>query len=446
MIVNADGTQQKDIRIEQGVITAIAYGLQPKGEEEVHHVEGCFVLPGGVDVHTHFDMPGANCMTSDDFYSGTRAAIAGGTTSIIDFAEPDLDAPLQQGLDLWHKKASGKSFCDYGFHMTVSNDRDTTLNEMTSMMEQGVTSFKVYTAYQDSLGMDLSGIQRVLEKVKVLGGNLCIHCEDDAILQALQRKYQELDGADISSHPKSRPNEVERKAIRDVLNIANKVDYPVYIVHISTKEGIREIEKEKEIGRRVYAETCPHYLLLDDSKYDLPEFESAKYVMSPPLRKREDMEEIWKGMKNHIVDTVSTDHCSFNFREQKELGREDFTQIPNGIPSVEHRMILMQHFGRWHGLSEHKIVELTATNPAKIFGLYPKKGVIQVGSDADLVIMKREAHCITSEKQYQQVDYTPYEGVEVQYKISEVYLRGKRVVADSLIINEEPTGHYLMRK
>ncbi|MEG0355279.1 MAG: dihydropyrimidinase [Lachnospiraceae bacterium] len=447
MIINYNQRFIGDIRIEDGKITNIEKELVPKKGEKIEDVDNCYVLPGGVDTHTHFDMQAENCRTSDDFYTGTKAAIAGGTTTIIDFAEPDTEESLQTGLDMWHQKADGKAFCDYGFHMTISRWDDTMKEQMQSMVDQGITSFKAYTAYKDSIGVEDDELQQIMKAVGDVGGLLCVHCEDGERLEQLQQILKKENAKDIRNHPLSRPNIVEECAIRKVIKMAEQSNTPVYIVHISTKEGVTEVKKAKEQGCMVYGETCPHYLLMDESRYDLPGFESAKYVMSPPLRKEQDQRALWSGIRNQWIDTITTDHCSFSYQGQKDLGRNDFTKIPNGIPSVEQRLELMYHFGEENQVTMEDMVNMVSTNPAKIFGLFPKKGIIAVGSDADIVILKKvNKHKISADKQYQQVDYTPYEGVSVTKKIQSVYLRGVKIVEQGSFQEENPRGWFLYRK
>lgn len=444
-VINYNSSRQADVRVEDGRITVLDDKIIPLPDEEVVDAGGCLVLPGGVDVHTHFDMPAAECRTSDDFRSGTRAAAAGGTTTIIDFAEPDLGAALKQGLDTWHQKADGKSYCDYSFHMTVSQWKLGTAAQMKQIVREGITSFKSYTAYKDSIGVEDEELAEIMKQCRDLGAILCVHCEDGDMLERLTLKLKLADPADIKNHPASRPNVVEALAIEKVVEMAERLNAAVYIVHVSTKEGRDIIARAKRRGVKVFGETCPHYLLLGEEKYRLPGFESAQYVMSPPLRSAADQKALWQGMADGVFDTVSTDHCSFNYNGQKELGRSDFTRIPNGIPSVEQRIVLLHHFGQEHGLTPEKIVELTAYQPARIFGLYPAKGAIEVGSDADLVIMKNvPPYKITVQDQKQQADYTPYEGFQIEKKIMRVYLRGE-VVFDGNDVCQHPYGRFINR-
>lgn len=450
LIVNYNEKFIGDIRIQGEYIKEIGKSLLPQKDEEVINAENKIVMPGGIDPHTHFDMPAADTNTSDDFFTGTRAAIAGGTTTIIDFAEANIGSPLSEGLDTWHKKASNKSFCDYSFHMTISdfnNFNNNTSKEILDMINEGITSFKAYTAYTDSIGVSYEDLEKIMVLVKNVDGILCIHAEDNDKLNKLQNELREKNPSDIRNHPLSRPNFVEEIAIHEVIKFAEKIGTQIYIVHISTEEGIKEVAKAKNKNLKIYGETCPHYLLLDDEKYNLDGFESAKYVMSPPLRKQKDIKALWDNIENNIVDTISTDHCSFNFKSQKEIGQNDFTKIPNGIPSVENRLELIHHFGEKRGIPLEKIVELTSYNPAKIFGIYPEKGIIKEGSLADIVIMETtEEYEINHKNLYQNVDYNPYEGIKITKKINSVFLRGQQIVRDRKIINNTPQGKFILRK
>lgn len=444
IIINEDGRFQGDIRLKAGNIVMIGTGLEPEGSEGILDAEGAYILPGGVDVHTHIDMPAGECMTSDDYFTGTKAAVMGGTTTVMDFPEYNEGETLQDGLNCWMKKAEGRSFCDYSFHMTVSGWDQNIQKELAHMKEQGVTSFKAYTAYQDSIGVYDAQLFQILQEMKKLGTLLCVHCENGDVLRCLQQKLREKNASDIQNHPKSRPNLTEKEAISRVIDFAAMADVPVYIVHVSTKEAAEVIRQAKQKGQKIYAETCPQYLLLDESRYGLPGFESAKYVLSPPLRTKEDQESLWQAIADGTIDVVSTDHCSFRFQGQKDLGKEDFTRIPNGIPGIETRMELMLEYGNRRGISLEKLVNLLCTEPAKIFGLYPAKGIIQVGSDADLIIVKENTpHKISIETLCQNVDYTPFEGFEITYQIQDVFIKGKYAKRKGKWVMENPEGKFL---
>ena len=276
IIINEDGRFQGDIRLKAGNIVMIGTGLEPECSEGILDAEGAYILPGGVDVHTHIDMPAGECMTSDDYFTGTKAAVMGGTTTVMDFPEYNEGETLQDGLNCWMKKAEGRSFCDYSFHMTVSGWDQNIQKELAHMKEQGVTSFKAYTAYQDSIGVYDAQLFQILQEMKKLGTLLCVHCENGDVLRCLQQKLREKNASDIQNHPKSRPNLTEKEAISRVIDFAAMADVPVYIVHVSTKEAAEVIRQAKQKGQKIYAETCPQYLLLDESRYGLPGFESAK--------------------------------------------------------------------------------------------------------------------------------------------------------------------------
>lgn len=452
IVVTEEITAKLDLRIENEIITDIKDFISPKDNEKVIDATGKYVLPGGIDAHTHFDMPCGDMKTSDDFYSGTKAAVVGGTTTIVDFAEPDGHKDLQNGLDIWNEKATNKSFCDYGFHMTVNHWDEAMESQMTDMVEKGITSFKLYTAY-DGMKVSDKVLYKAIKVSKKLRAIVCVHCENGDLLEELIDEKVKLSPKNISNHPKTRPPIVEKEAVSRVVDIATLADYKVYIVHLSCSDSLEAVKNSRKKGSNVIVETCPHYLLLDDTKYNLDGFESAKYVMSPPLRNKKDTQILWQGLANGDIQTVSTDHCSFNIKGQKDIGKNNFSKILNGIPSVEHRMSLLYTYGVTKGkITLEQFVKLTATNPSKVYGMYPKKGTIKIGSDADLIILEDvctaggEPFPIKASAQTQQVDYTPYEGVLINDKISHVFLRGKLIVKNGNLTNEKPIGNFLKRK
>lgn len=443
-VVTPDGVQEADIRAEGETIVEIGAGLSPQEGEECIDAAGLLAVPGGIDAHTHFDMPCGDIKTSDDFFEGTRAAILGGTTSILDFAEPESGTDLYNGLSRWHEKADGKSFCDYGFHMTLSRYDAQIEAEIRDMISAGITSFKAYTAYRGDIGVDDRDLYRLMELMAKYKTLLMIHCENGDILDQRREELGARAPRDIYSHPLSRPNAVEHDAVSRVIDMGALTGAAVYVVHTSTAEGLAELKAAKARGQEVYCESCTQYLELTEEMYRLPGFEGAKYVCSPPLRKKEDQDALWQGLRDRVIDTISTDHCSFNFADQKSLGLEDFRRIPNGLPGVEQRLELLYSDAAKHGLSYADIARVTAENPARTMGLWPKKGALRCGSDADIVLIDPVCpHVISHETQHQHVDYTPYEGMCLSHRVRDVFLRGRCVVRGGVLLEEAPAGAYL---
>jgi len=444
-VVTGKEILKSDLRIQGGKIGKIAASICPGENETVIDAAGMFLLPGGIDAHTHFDMPAGNDdMTADDFLSGTKAAIAGGTTTILDFAEPQKGESLAEGLAAWHRKADGRSFCDYGFHMTVSSwnvDRPGGIEEMESA---GIASLKAYTAYKDDIGLDDREMYRLMENAAAAGAIVMVHCENGDLIEERTGKLLETAPAHVMSHALSRPNLVEKEAVSRVIDIAAIAGAYVYIVHVSTAESMRVIKEARKRGQHVYAETCPQYLLLCEEKYKTDGTEGAKFVGPPPLRKEADQEALWQALADKELDVISTDHCSFSERGQKDRGIGDFTKIPNGLPGVQERMELMYHFGTKHGLELTELAGYTAENAARIFGLYPQKGILAEGSDADIVIMDpKSPHTISASSQLSNAGYTPYEGIRTDWKVKDVFLRGRQYKEDGVLREEAPDGKYL---
>ena len=405
---------------------------------------GLYVLPGGVDVHTHLDMPLKNGLKSaDDFVTGTIAAAAGGTTTIVDYACQEENGTLKEALDTWKAKAKG-ACVDYGMHMSIVRCDDATLKEMADMVSQGVTSFKIYLVYDMKLNDE--EIYTVLERSAQLGTLVTVHCENAGVIAYRTKKLLAEGKTEPIYHAISRPDRCEGEAVNRVLQISAMADMaPVYIVHNTCRESIKYIEEARSMGHPVFAETCPQYLFLDDSKYELPDFEGAKYVMSPPLRSKADQEYLWDALKNGTIKVVATDHCPFPFAEKKR-GLHNFTLIPNGGTGIEERIPLMYSEGRKRGLSYTELSKLTATNPAKLFGMYPRKGTIRIGSDADLVLYDPEKKTtITHDILHENVDYTCYEGVTVDGYPVMTFLRGKLLVRDGAFTGEKGKGQYIRR-
>ena len=435
-LVLPDGLMQGDIAFENGVITRIAPAIEAGAGDAVCEAAGCLVFPGFIDAHTHLDMDSGTTVTADDFASGSRAAACGGTTTLVDFATQERGGTLRDALDAWHRKAEGKCACNYAFHMAVTDWNEQTRAELPQMFEQGVTSFKAYYAY-DNLRLDDAQMYDLLSALRPFGGVLGVHCENGTLVNRLQREQLEKGVTGPAGHPASRPPVVEAEAIRRLCAVAKLADSPVHIVHLSSAEGLEEVRRARAAGQKVWAETCPQYLLLDESRYHLEGFEGAKYVMSPPLRSPADREALRAAVLDGEIDTISTDHCSYRFSDQKTLGRDDFTKIPNGAPGIEHRPALIYTSFVASGLmTAAQMSRLLSENPAKLFGMWPRKGQLAQGADADMTVWDPRARwVIRAEAQHQNVDYTPYEGFEAAGRARAVYVGGQLAAKDG-----EPSG------
>lgn len=444
-VVSASGIRKADILIEDEKIVEVACQLEAP-HAAVIDASGKYIFPGFIDTHTHFDLDAGEFHTADNFYTGTRAAVAGGTTSILDFATQEKGQSLKAALDTWHGMADGMSSCDYGFHMSVTDWNEAVRREIPEMTRLGVTSYKLYMAY-DHLKVNDREIFEILSAIEAEKGIAGVHCENGALISALTERLKKTNKNSIALHPKSRPPEVEAEAVHRLLTIAKLAGTPVNIVHLSSKMALEEVRRARREGALVFAETCPQYLILTDSEYDRPGFEGAAYVLSPPLRKTADMDALWEAVVQGEIDVMGTDHCSFHMRGQKTRGTEDFTKIPNGIPGVEHRPVLFYHFGVVSGRTTPEMMcRILSERPAKLFGMYPKKGALLPGSDADVVIWdKNKEWTITAADQIQHVDYTPYEGIRVKGCPQQVFLRGQCVVRDGKIL-AECQGQYISRK
>ena len=441
-LISGSGSKVADILIDDGKIERIGTKLLDATARKID-ATGKLIFPGFIDAHTHFDLEVSDTVTADDFESGTKAAVAGGTTCIVDFATQYKRETLTEALATWHKKADGKCSSDYAFHMAISDWNEHTAEEIKEMFANGVTSFKLYMTYDIRVSDGV--IFDILKKMKQLGGIVGVHCENNDIINRLAGE-QKLNG-DYSpaAHPKSRPSCVEAEAIKRLLTIARVVDVPVIVVHLSSEEGYEEIVRARARGQKVYVETCPQYLIFDESRYQLEGFESAKYVCSPPLRSRRDKECLWKAIEDGQIDTISTDHCSFTMA-QKRMGIKDFSKIPNGMPGVTHRPHLIYTYGVLEGkMTVEEMCKLLSENPAKLYGMYPRKGCIAEGSDADLVIWNPdERRTITAEGQLYKTDFNPYEGIKVRGMVERVFLRGMPVVEKEQVVKMH-TGCYIRR-
>ena len=443
-IVNGSGAVAADVLVDEEKISAIGQDLPVDGAEVVD-VSGKLLFPGFIDAHTHFDLDVCNTTTADDFYTGSRSALRGGTTTIVDFACPNKGESLQHGLDLWHKKADGKSACDYGFHMTIDDWSDSIRKELPAMFDAGITSFKMYMTYPAMMIGD-QDMFCALQELHALGGIAGVHCENSGVIDALIAQRKAAGQMDPSSHPLSRPAPLEAEAISHLLRMAQVAGTPVIIVHLSTADGLEEIRAARARGQSVYVETCPHYLLLDDSVYFAKDYsQAARYVCAPPLRKTADQKALINALATGEIQTVSTDHCSFTLR-QKDAGRGDFTKIPGGLPGVETRGVLLYSALVAKGiLRPEQMARVLSEHPAKLYGMWPRKGVIAPGSDADIVVYDPAANTVlTAADQIANVDYAPFEGFVTSGSIHSVYLRGALAVEHGHVLAGSH-GQYLFR-
>ncbi len=439
-VVTADGIQKRDLYIDGGKIV-------PPGEaEQVVDVSGCLLFPGFIDSHTHLDMPVSGTVTADSFPSGTAAAVAGGTTVVIDFATQDRGHTLAEALDVWHTRADGRCACDYGFHMAVTDWNERTKKELPRMAEAGITSFKGYMAY-DNLRLDDEDIRAFAAAAGEQGAFVGMHCELGGMVNSGVAALLAAGHTAPKYHPLSRPNEVEALAVRRFLELARMARGLPWIVHLSTREGLAEIDAARELGQSVLVETCPQYLTLTDEVYARPDFEGAKFVCSPPIRSAADRDALWQAVEDGRVDILSTDHCSFNFAGQKEIGRGDFSKIPNGLPGLETRPALLWTAGVAAGrITAADMCRLLSAAPAKAMGLWGKKGALEPGFDADIVVWDPAYRgTIRAADQETQCDYSPWEGFTVTGRAREVWLRGVKAAEDGRCLRKGG-GQYLYRK
>lgn len=443
IVVSGTGRERADILTEDDKILEVGKDIVDT-DADVVDVTGKYLFPGFIDGHTHMDLDVSGTVTIDGFDTGTKAEVAGGTTCIVDFATQDKGESLSYALEHWHKKADGKASCDYAFHLALSDWNGRVREELARVVAQGIHSFKLYTVY-DAMAVDDKSIYEILTCLKKLGGIAGVHCENRGIIDARlgETLREKGDRETVADYPGTRPALAEAEAVSRILKIAKCVDTPVIIVHLSSKEGYREVKRAREAGQTVYVETCPQYLVMDDSRYALEGPEARKYMIAPPLRKKEDQETLWEALKNDEIYTVATDHCSFT-TEQKEMGREDFTKTPCGMPGAEERPALLYHFGVNEGrITLEQMCRYLAENPARLYHLYPKKGILAKGSDADIVVWDPDAVWTLSAKTQQSAsDYCPLEGMGLKGRAERVYLRGRLIAKNGKVITAGQ-GRYL---
>ena len=447
-IVTATDTYRGDIGISGGKISAIAESLPAENASRVIEADGKLVMPGGIDVHTHLDMPFGGTTSADDFESGTVAAAHGGTTTLIDFAIQYKGQTLRQAFDTWMKKADGKAAIDYAFHCIITDLGDAQLEEMGQLVREGVSSFKLFMAYPGVFMLDDASIFKAMGVAAKHGGLICMHAENGGAIDVIVKRALAEGKKAPKFHALTRPTTAEAEATARAIALAEMAGAPVYIVHLSCNEALEKVREARDRGLPAYAETCPQYLYLSLENFDAPGFEGAKYVFTPPLREKWHQEKLWQSLAADTLQVVSTDHCPFCFKEQKELGRDDFTKIPNGGPGIENRMSLIYSGGvNGKRFSANRFVQLVATAPAKLFGLYPKKGTIAVGSDADIVVFDaKEEMTISAKTHHMRVDYSMFEGIKVTGIAKTVMSRGKVIVENGRFTGRAGSGEFVRRQ
>ncbi|MEP6800661.1 MAG: dihydropyrimidinase [Acidobacteriota bacterium] len=445
-IATATDLYRGDVLIEGEKISAIGTALAMPADVTID-ATGKYVLPGGIDVHTHLDMPFGGTTSADDFESGTIAAAHGGTTSVVDFAIQYRGQTLHHARDAWMAKADGRAAIDYGFHMIVTELDGKVEAEMDALVGQGITSFKLFMAYPGVFMLDDASIFRALLRTRENGGTICMHAENGGVIDVLVQRALAEGHRAPKYHALTRPSRAEGEATHRAIALAEMADVPIYIVHLSAAEALEKVTEARDRGIPAFAETCPQYLFLSYANYEEPGFNGAKYVMSPPLRAAGNEERLWRGLAGNDLQAISTDHCPFCMQGQKELGKDDFSKIPNGAPGIETRMSLVWDGGVRAGrISINRFVELTSTSPAKIFGLFPRKGTIAPGSDADIVVFDPEKKVTLSAKTlHMKVDYNPYEGREVTGAAETVLSRGRVVIDRGRFVGKPGAGSFLKR-
>lgn len=444
-IITASEDYMGDLYIEGERIAAIGTNL-PHAADEVLDAAGKWVMPGGIDPHVHLDMPFMGTFSSDNYDTGTSAALHGGTTMVIDFILQTQGKSLHHALAEWQSRANNNARCDYSFHMAVTDFNDATKGEIREMIEEeGITSFKTFMAYKGALMVDDRQMVGLMNEVKAQGGMVTVHATNGDMIDYLVAKFRAEGKRAPIYHYRSQPEITESEATGRFSDMAFHTGVPGYIVHLTCEGALNQVRDAGKRGQKVFAETCIQYLILDASLYER-DFEGAKWVMSPPLREKKDQAALWAGLNQGLLQVVATDHCPFKW-EQKQMGKDDFSKIPNGHPAIENRMELLFSEGVQKGrITPQKFVEVTSTNAAKIFGMYPKKGTIGLGADADLVIFDpNERHVLSAATHHMNVDYSGYEGWEVTGKVKTVLMRGKIAVHDGELRVDKGYGQFIKR-
>jgi dihydropyrimidinase len=449
-LATASDLFKADLLIEGEQVSMIGIDLGPKvgNVDKTIDATGKYVLPGGIDPHTHLDMPFGGTVSADDFETGTRAAAFGGTTCLVDFAIQPQGGSLRAGLDDWHKKAEGKACTDYSFHMIMREVNKSSLAEMDTLVKhEGVTSFKLFTAYPGVFFVDDASIFRAMQKTGENGGLICMHAENGPVIDVLVEQALAKGQIAPKYHGLTRPPRLEAEASHRVISLAEVANVPVYIVHLSAKEALQQVREARDRGVAAFAETCPQYLFLSHDNYEEPGFEGSKYVMSPPLRMKGNEESLWAGLKADDLALVATDHCPF-CKKEKELGLDSFAKIPNGAPGVETRMSLLWDGGVRKGrIDINRFVQITSTAPAKMFGLFPKKGTLAPGCDADVVVFDPDKEVRWSAKtHHMRVDYNPYEGRVTVGAPTHVFSRGSLIVENDKWLGKAGAGKFIKRQ
>lgn len=445
-IITATDDYKADVLVEDETVSTIGAKLDMEADRVIA-ADGKLVIPGGIDPHTHMELPFGGTQASDDFRTGTIAAAHGGTTTIIDFAVQYKGQSLIEAVDNWHRKAEGKTAIDYGFHLITTELEDNQIEEMHTIMDEGITSFKLFMAYPGVFLVDDATIFRAMSAAGERGGLICMHAENGIVINEIIKRALAQGRTAPKYHALTRPTRAEAEGVHRAIAIAEMAESPVYIVHLSCADALDQVREARDRGLPAFAETCPQYLFLSYDNYEEPGFEGAKYVMTPPLREKWNQAELWKGLKTDDLQVISTDHCPFCMKEQKELGKDDFSKIPNGAPGVEHRVPLIYNGGVVENrISLNRFVELTSTAAAKMFGLFPKKGTIAIGSDADIVIFDPDKEqTISASTHHMNVDYSAYEGKTIRGVVATVLSRGRVVVENGEYKGKAGDGQFLKR-